>query len=121
MDLSALILAGTTLAEGLLKDDAREEQFGFDREMNILKLQDNERSRANDLARSELMAGASVEAAKLQAGAALEQTKRKILGDMLLKQGDGQLQGLLTKLKGTVSRPERFNDAASILSQVLAR
>ena len=50
----------------------------------------------------------------------IEQVKKRVLGDVLLTQGKSQGDLLLESFRAKANRPEKFNDAASILARVLA-
>jgi len=116
-----VISAGVNIAQGLLKDDQAKQDRDVNRETIILQNMDNERDRANRLLISQQGNQASLEAANIGAKAQLEATKKRIMGDVLLKQGDAQGDAMLTGYKAVLDTPERFNTAANILAQILAR
>ena len=120
-DWATVISAGVNLAEGMLEDDANDATREQSRENIILQNLDNERDRANRLLMSQEGNKAQLEAAKISAGAQLEATKKRIMGDVLLKQGDAQGEAMLEGYRAAANAPERFNTAANILAQVLAR
>ena len=120
-DWGAVISAGVSLASGLLEDENREQQFAQSRENQILQLQDNERGRVAQADRLATAEAGALERAQLAASAQLEATNKRILGDVLLDQGKGQETLMLESFRSSANAPERFNNAASVLAQVLAR
>ena len=62
-----------------------------------------------------------LEAQKYAADVSLEATKKRIMGDVLLKQGEGQEKLGIEAYRANANRPERFNNAANVLASVLAR
>lgn len=117
MDWGPIIAAGVNIAGGLLTDDARQEELGQSKEIAILNIQDRERDRIAQMERQQ----AANQAALAAAGMQLEGQKKKILGDVLLQQGQGQERLMLEAFRAAATRPERFNTAANVLAQVLAR
>lgn len=117
MDWGAIIAAGVGIAGQLLEDDEREDERADSRENLILQLQDNERDRAAQLERQQIASQASLDAARM----GFEAQKKRILGDVLLEQGKGQENLMLENFRASANAPERFNNAASILAQVLSR
>ena len=116
-DWGPVIAAGVNLAQDFLGQDDKQQQFAQDRETTILQLQDNERGRAAAMDRANLAAQTQLEAAGLSADVA----KKKILGDVLLQQGQGQEKLGLEAYRAAANRPERFNTAANVLAQILSR
>lgn len=112
-----IIAAGVNLASGLLEDEEKEEDRAQTKEIELLRLQDNERDRVAAMQRAELSAETTLAAAEKS----LEAAKKRILGDVLLQQGQGQEKLGIEAFRAAANKPERFNDAASVLAQVLSR
>lgn len=117
----SLISAGVSLAGDLLAQDTRDQQQQANRETTILQLQDNERGREAQADRLQAEIAAALERTQLNTQAQLDIAKKRILGDVLLKQGEGQEKLMLESYRAAEARPERFNDAASVLAQILSR
>ena len=121
MDWDTIIAAGVSLAGGLLKDDEKDRARADTRETQILNLQDNERGRQAQADRLQDTLASNLQIAQLGQETSLENTRKKILGDVLLQQGQGQEKLMLESFRSSANTPERFNTAANILSQVLSR
>lgn len=121
MDWGSIIAGGIAIANQLLGDEENEEQRGFDRETTILQLQDNERARAAQAERQAELLASNLQIAQLGNAADLEQVKKRIMGDVLLQQGQGQEKLMLEDFRASANAPERFNSAANVLATVLAR
>lgn len=116
-DWAPIISAGVSLAQGLLNDENKKDERADSRENLILNLQDNERDRAAALERQRI----ALEASKYASDTSLAAAKKRILGDVLLQQGKGQEALGIEAYRAAANKKERFNDAASVLAQVLSR
>lgn len=120
-DWTPLIAAGVSIAGDIIKQDQVDQQAGINRENLALQLQDNERGRQAALDRAELAAQTSLEAANISAQTSLENTRKRILGAAIADRGQDAGQALLSAFQSRANRPERFNEAANNLAQLLAR
>lgn len=116
-DWGPVIAAGVNLAQGLLQDSARDDATALSNEQFLMNLQAQERDRAAAMDRAQLAANASIQAANISADVA----KKRILGDVLLQQGQGQEKLMLESFRASANAPERFNTAANILAQILSK
>lgn len=121
MDWGAVIAAGVSVAGQLLEDDQRDQQRADSRENMILQLQDNERDRAAQAERLQEQLANTKAIAELGAATDKELAKARIMGDVLLDQGKGQSQLMLEDFRSSAQAPERFNNAATVLANVLSR
>ena len=112
-----IIQGGLGIVSGMLDDEQKDEDNEVSRENLLLELQDNERDRENLL---QLQASKSADD-RYSADLGYKGTKKKIMGDVLLDQGDGQEKLGIEAFKSAANAPERFGTAANILAQILAR
>ena len=117
MDWGPIIAAGVGIAGDFLQQDTVNQANAQSMEQLLLTLQDNERARQAALERQQLANSATLQAANISADTA----RKRILGDVLLQQGQGQERLGIEAFRAAANRPERFNSAAAVLSQVLAR
>lgn len=116
-DWSAIIAAGVSLAQDqLAQEDKEDERVQSDKQL-LMNLADKERDRIAAEERAKI----SAEASMYGADKTLEAQKKRILGDVLLRQGEGQEKLGIEAYRAHANKPERFNDAASVLAGVLAR
>jgi hypothetical protein len=117
VDWGPIIAAGVNIASGMLADETNQQSLDQSKENLILNLQDNERDRAAQLERQQLANQAMIESANI----GLQGQKKRILGDVLLQQGQGQEKLMLEAFRAAANKPERFNTAAQVLANVLSR
>ena len=118
---ATVIGAGVNISKGLLEDENNQQALDQSRENTILQLQDNERAREAQMDRLAIAEAGAMDRANLAASTQLEGQKKRILGDVLLKQGEGQEKLYLESFRSKANKPERFNNAANILAQILSR
>lgn len=111
------IAAGVSLAKSYGESEREDDNREFSREIEIMKLQDRERDRANQVNIAEMSNATALQAAQLD----LEGQKKRILGETLLQQGKGQEALGIEAYRASANRPERFNSAAQVLATILAK
>lgn len=116
-DWSTVIAAGVSLAQDYLKQDDKKQDNAQSDKQFFATLADKERDRANEAAMNQ----ARIEASKYAADLTLEAAKKRILGDVLLKQGEGQQKLGIEAYRASANKPERFNNAAAVLAGVLSK
>ena len=120
-DWGAIISAGVAISNQLLEEEKSDKSHAQSRENTILQLQDNERGRVAQAERQAEALANNLEIANIGAQTDLETMNKRIMGDVLLKQGEGQNNLMLEDFRSSANAPERFNRSADILAQVLSR
>jgi hypothetical protein len=112
-----IVSAGVALAKDYGESERIDDAQNANKEIEILKLQNRERDRANQKQISEMANATTLQSTELS----LQGQKKRILGDVLLQQGKGQEALGIEAYRASANRPERFNTAASVLAKIFAQ
>lgn len=117
MDWGPIIAAGVNIAQDFLNQDDKERERAQSDEQFYASLADKERDRLAAGERADLTAQTQLQLGEMSA----ETARKRVLGDVLLQQGQGQESLGIEAFRAAANRPERFNTAANALAAILAR